>query len=184
MEVRIYDENAKGKSISLNDFLKEMEIEDSKKNFRNWFNKIFPKNGTSYNSYYVLQHPWELLFEYGRQIKYAYQRVFNGYDETVTWDISSYLAEMLPKWMKTLKENKHGTPNSAFEGLPFENEDEGSYSDESWEIAKKRWESVLDEIIVGFETYRDDQWLSEEGSRGKFDKAMKLFVENFESFWD
>jgi hypothetical protein len=45
-----------------------MEVEDSKKNFRNWFNKHF-KGYASYNAYYILLHPWEILLEWKRQIK-------------------------------------------------------------------------------------------------------------------
>ena len=66
MEVRIYDEEAKGKSISLDEFMKKIDEEDSKNNFRNWFNNLLPNGFGGYNSYYVLTHPWEFFNEWYR----------------------------------------------------------------------------------------------------------------------
>ena len=82
METKIYDPNSKDKFISWDDFTKKMEEEDSKKNFRNWFNKHF-KPYASYNAYYILTHPQQILKEWQCQIKWGWQRLFRGWDDRV-----------------------------------------------------------------------------------------------------
>lgn len=183
MEVRIYDEEAEGGSISMEEFLKQMEEEDSKKNFRNWINKVIPHNGTSYNTYYVLFHPWELLLEWKRQIKWFFQRGFRGWDDRVAWSIDYHIAKMLPLWLEELRRNKQGIPFEMFNGLPYEDEVNYTHSEESWKIATERWNKILDEMIVGFNAYKDNNILEGE-EREKFNKGMELFVKHFENLWD
>jgi hypothetical protein len=183
MKIKPYDDTEET-SISYDDFMAEMEAENTKKNLRNWIDHKFPKGFCGWRATHSLTHPW-LIFQYCyRETKYAFQRVFRGWDDRVPWNIYAYLSDMLPIWLKILKENKQGIPASVFEGLPYEDENTCSYSDESWEIANKRWESILDGIILGFETVRDDDWLVEKGSKEKFNKGMKLFSKHFLSLWD
>lgn len=185
MEVRIYDEDAENKYITMDEFLEHMRKEDSKKNFRNWINKTIPHNGTSYNTYYVLLHPREILLEWKRQIKYAWQRVFRGWDDRVVWSIDYHLSEMLPQWLEKLRDNKQGTPMEMFDGLPYEDEENYTYSEESWSVARQRWDTILDEMILGFQIYAKDNWFTEDSDdKKKFDRAMELFVKYFQSLWD
>ena len=55
--------------MDLKEFLKELDEIEKEKTFRNWINKVFPNGYASYNSYYILTHPWEILREWNRQIK-------------------------------------------------------------------------------------------------------------------
>jgi hypothetical protein len=182
MEVRIYDEEAEDKYITMDEFIRRMEEENSKKNFRNWFNKRFG-GYAGYNAYYLLFHPWEILLEWKRQIKYAWQRVFRGWDDRVAWDIGYYISKMLPLWLEQLRNNKHGIPMEMFDGLPYEDEINYTHSEESWKIATERWNGVLDEIISGFNAYKNNNILEGE-EREKFNKGMALFVKHFENLWD
>jgi hypothetical protein len=53
-------------------------------------------------------------------------------------------------------------------------------------LTSKQWQRILDDMIAGFEFYANhDGWRDDEAKEGweKWDKAMKLFVEYFESLW-
>lgn len=185
-KIVIADGTPEGKNYD--DFIEEMEIEDNKKNFRNWFNKQFPKGFGDYNSYYILTHPWEILREYKRQTKWAWQRVFRGWDDRAVWSLNYYLAEIIPQVLKKLKEDKVGVPMQFFEGLPYEDENTYSYSEESMKIAEERWNVVLDEMIAGFEIYnnlwKEPSYEKEREEYKKVEKALELLKIYFENLWD
>jgi hypothetical protein len=175
--------------MDYDDFIKEMEIEDNKKNFRNWFNKKFPKGifGVDFAAYYVLTHPWVILFEWKHQIKWGWQRISRGYDDRAVWNLNYHLAKIIPQILKKLKEDKVGIPGFCFEGLPYEDENTYSHSEESMKIAEERWDAVLDEIITGFEVYGTLWELPYEQEREEYKKverALDLLKEHFESLWD
>jgi len=166
----------------------EWDKELEKKNFRNWFNKKFPNGllGSDVAAYYALTHPWEILREWKRQIKWAWQRVFRGWDDRAVWSLNYHLAEIIPSILKKLKEDKVGIPMFCFEGLEYgENYD---YNDESMKIAEERWNAILDEMITGFEIY-NKLWeiLDYEKEREEYKKverALELLKIHFESLWD
>lgn len=169
----------------------EWDRELEKKNFRNWFNKKFP-NGIfgvgDIAAHYTLTHPWEILREYKRQLKWAYQRVFRGWDDRAVWSLNYFLADIIPSILKKLKEDKVGIPMFCFEGLPYDDENTYSYSDESTEIADARWISILDEMIIGFEIYNKlwefPDYEKEREEYKKVERALDLLKEHFESLWD
>lgn len=164
--------------------------EAKKKNFRNWFNSKFPNGflGSDVAAYYALTHPWEILREWKRQIRWGYQRVFRGWDDRAVWSLNYHLAEIIPPILKKLKEDKVGIPMFCFEGLPYEDENTYSYSDESMEIADERWNAILDEMIVGFEIYNklweEPSYEKEREEYKKVERALDLLKEHFESLWD
>lgn len=78
-----------------------------------------------------------------RAVKWFVQRGRRGWSDRDLWSLDSYLAEWLPDALRALKERKHGVPMEMF--------DEGSdYSPEATEIAVKRWNATLDQMIEGF----------------------------------
>jgi predicted secreted protein len=174
----------KPKLITWEELKKQIEEEDSKKNFRNWINNKFPNGYADYNVYYVLFHPWVVIEYWIRHIKYAWQRVFNKYDERVTWSIDWYLTEMLPKWIRELKQNNHGVPMSMFDGM--EHDENYNYSEEDGEIATKKWDNILDNIIEGFEAGRKIQEFDEDNEEmiKKFNDGFDLFKKYFFNLWD
>lgn len=92
---------------------------------------------------------WDTNF---RKVKWAYQRVVRGWDDTAVWSIDYWLDEKMPDMLRKLKEDKHGVPMSMFDDLPM---NEHGYHDEpEMEIASKRWDEVLDKMIAGFEASR------------------------------
>ena len=89
-----------------------------------------------------------------REIKFAYQRVSRGWDDRAVWSIDWYLSQdsMMPAMLRKLKNDKHGTPMSMFDGLPMD--EDGNPTHESHEIASARWDAVMDKMIAAFEASR------------------------------
>ncbi|PIQ14560.1 MAG: hypothetical protein COW67_13150 [Flavobacteriales bacterium CG18_big_fil_WC_8_21_14_2_50_32_9] len=104
-----------------------------------------------------------------REVKYAYQRVVNGYDERILWDIAEYLNRVLIPVLKKFRENKYGYPNG---------------------LTQKAWDKELDIMIKGFEasqrikdlnpgtrdSYRNDMKIAEKG--------LSLFAKRYMNLWD
>lgn len=176
--------------IPIEDVFSLWDEEAKKKNFRNWFNNKFPKGYADYAAYYVLTHPWEILRYWKRQTKFAWQRVFRGWDDRAVWSLNYHLAEIIPPILKKLKEDKVGIPMFCFEGIEettFENGSIG-YTDENMEIAEKRWNAILDEMITGFERYNTlsdvSSYEEEREEYKKVERALELLKLHFESLWD
>lgn len=65
-----------------------------------------------------------------RRLRWAWQRVYRGWDDRVIWNLDWYLAKMLPIWLRQLKAQKHGVPMG---------------------LDSAGWDAVLDDVIAGFE---------------------------------
>jgi len=177
-------------AMELEELLEIMKTEGEKKNFRNWINEKFPQSyAGGYNFYYVMTHPWELLSYWKRQIRWAWQRVFRGWDDRATWAVDYYFANILPQIIRKLKEEKHGIPVQMFDSDPYPVENEYlGYNDEDMVIAEEKWNKILDEIADGFENYKtiDEVPLAEreKAYQDFFDGAFELFKKYFVNLWD
>lgn len=119
------------------------------------------------------------------EIKWATQRVQDGFDERVAWSIDYYLNENMPKWLTSLC--KHGTPSSMF--TKEELEEAGGISNESHEKAHARWNEQIQIMIAGFEAAKEieDKWIteSEDNEHWKaFHLGMDTFKKHYFSLWD
>lgn len=175
--------------VELGELLEEWEAESKKKNFRNFVGKFFGGSIAGYHPYHILTHPWILIGEARSQIKWAWQRVFRGWDDRVTWSIDSYLSQHIPDWMEKLKKDKFGVPSMMFQ--------DGDYVGDNWEIPDevfekraREYDRILDQIALGFRFYYK---LNNEVVDEKSIKIMKryfdnvsfpLFVKYFGTFWD
>ena len=198
MELEKTDETPQEKSYSsVDDMFKKFDEEDlqwKKKHpirgyIRDSLDKFFPKGlADGYRAYYILQKPWKILRYWKNEVKYAHQRVFRGWDDKAVWSLNYYLAETIPPILKKLKEDKVGVPMEFFDGLPYEDENTYSYSEESMKIADERWNSVLDEIITGFEIYNElwktSSYEEEREEYKKVERALELLKLHFEDLWD
>ena len=99
----------------------------------------------SYTTKYYLTHPWEFLKDLHRTIKYAWQRIHRGWDETAVWSIDYWLCDIMPDMLQELKETKSGIPIACFDD-PYD----PHHSDEEQEKASARFDYYLDEMIEGF----------------------------------
>lgn len=175
------------KTYSHEEFMEDMRREDEKKNLRNWIGNKIPNGIANYHPYHALTHPWLIVDYWISEIKYAWQRVFRGWDDTAVWSIDGYLAKLIPQLVRKLHDDNIGVPFSMFEGL---GDGQWEYSEEDDEIARKRWIEVQNKIIEGFEAYlkldffpHTDNPEKEELKR-KFEEGFDLFREHFPSLWD
>lgn len=149
---------------------------------------LMNKGAFGYNWRYLILHPWKIFEHIFYEIKYAWQRVFRGWDDRMIWGVDSTLAELIPKLLKQLKEVKHGVPISMFDEDDWD-EENYCYKDGSTEKAEKKWDAVLDEIVEGFVYYNEQKYeaFSEEEMeelKTKLDCSMDLLKEHFMSLWD
>jgi len=130
------------------------------------------------------------LKDIGREIKWAYQRVVRGWDDTAVWSVDQWLDEMMPDILNTLKLDKHGTPNSIF--TKNEMDENGNVSEENHKKAHERWNNELDKMIAGFIASKklrdlDYNWrdkVEEQAVKKVFDEGMQSFVKYYHSLWD
>jgi hypothetical protein len=160
---------------------------------RKQMDKIFPHGIADRRAYYAIQEPREIF----RYIKYgiihAWQRLFRGWDDTACWNVGYYLAEILPPIIRQLKEVGNGVPMSMYEGFEEVTLENGyiGFSDEADKIASERWDKILDEIADGFDSYikfdekhvRPEEYEKDEDYQ-KFQRALDLLKEHYQSLWD
>ena len=147
----------------------------------------------TYNKRYYLTHPWEVLLEIKRNLVWAWQRVFRGWDDRVIWSIDWYLAEKIPQWMMTLKERKAGIPGRMFNKEDFDSD--YNPTKEGMKRATEKWNDILDAIAYGLTEYSNFENGTSHPLKGSYadeqkrvneeaKKSLELFAENFGSFWD
>jgi hypothetical protein len=130
------------------------------------------------------------LKQWGREIKWAWQRVFRGWDDTVTWNIDMHLNEVLPQWLRVLRDEGTGFPVCMYDHADWLRIVEGAKPEGSTERASGRWRYILSRMIAGFEAGQKlDQWeWRDENERqqlqAQLDEALKLFAEYYQALWD
>lgn len=176
------------------DSVKEM-FEDIDREFKEehpieyWIdNSLFKGKGLfSYAPHHVIEHPWILVKDVSRQIKWAWQRVFRGWDDRIIWSIDFYLDEKIPVWMEQLKKQKHGVPSCLFESEDWD--ELNGVSDEKYAIAEAKFDSILDQIAEGFKAHREMEEFHQNEPEykeleKKFDNAFSLLHTHWSSLWD
>lgn len=137
----------------------------------------------------ISSDPDQSLEDIKDQIKWAVQRVQQGYDERVAWSIDYYLNDMMPKWLTELKpvEGKiQGIPMSMYSE---EELNSNEISKEADERAKAKWSNELDTIIQGFIAAKEieENWIKESKDNEKwqaFNKGFDALKRNYFSLWD
>ena len=167
-------------------------FEEDRKNhpIRTWFDSLFPDGGLlGYAPHYSLTHPFVLLSDSLYQIKWAWQRVFRGWDDRVIWSINFHLAEVLPQWLEKLKKYKHGIPGQMFTEEDYK-KDGYTLKNKAMEKREKEYDAILDKIILGFNSYTKMDELVEYKSEEyfklekQFNEGFELLIEWFSSLWD
>lgn len=121
------------KDVDKND---DMDLEESDKIYKKW-EESHPILNWFQSYYYRLGRICEYPEEIYDEIKYFIQRGKRGYSDRDLWGFPWYLAEMLPKALKQLKEIQHILPTWK-QGEPEE-------------VAQKRWYGIMDNMIYTFE---------------------------------
>ena len=170
------------------------ELEKEYKASKNWFTKWFDDylfKGNSLLSYrpsYYLEEPLkffpDLFQEIRNQTKWAHQRLTRGWDDRVVWSVDSWLSEIMPDILNTLRKNKQGTPGKCFEGMTPEGA-HGDYSEEQFKTAKELWDKELQKMIAGFVAAEkinnlEYNWKDKESNEEKI--LLKVFRDGMDSF--
>ena len=130
-----------------------------------------------YARWYYLTHPWEWVEDLLHNLRWAWQRVYRGWDDRVVWSIDGHLATMMPIWLQRLKETNHGVP------CLFTN-------DNDYAEGERLWNEKLDAMISGFEAARKivytefDSAIEEERLENEFARGMDVFTKYFFYLWD
>lgn len=148
------------------------------------FNKfsLWFKNGSIFGTCprYALTHPFFIVSMVIKHIKWAWQRVFRGWDNRVVWGIDWYLARKIPEWIRFLKKTQQGIPMLVF---PEESWDRMTQEEEL--AGQELWNNILDKIAIGFESYvAMDCWCPPDDKESKdlndkFNEGFDLFREYF-----
>lgn len=131
------------------------------------------------------------------EIKWAWQRIFRGYDDRTVWSLKSDIYNHLPKIIRSLEETAHGYPAN-----PFNKKNEIN--------SLKQWKEILEKIAKGFDAakrldnleymIKSKEKYTEGFFKGsfksipdklkfkkdlkEFDEGMKLFHKYFFNLWD
>lgn len=171
------------------------EIEKMRQEFKKnhpieyWIdNSVFNGKGLlTYAPHHVLKHPWLLFADIFREIKWAWQRVFRGWDDRVIWGMDEYLSSMMVEWITELKKYVDAIPSTMY--LPGEILEDGTTTEESDILAMARYLEMMDKVIDGFSSYQKMMDLDCENYdeinelRNKFILGFNLLRDNFGSFW-
>ena len=79
-----------------------------------------------------------ILDNKGHRIKHSHQRITKGFADCDTFNIGTYLSQLIPAMLKDFKENKHSYP-------VFYKEDGETMLPE--EESCKKWNEILDRMI-------------------------------------
>lgn len=182
MTVRVGDKTYN----SVEEMFADMKAEFKLKHpIENWIDNLFGGSLFGRAPHYALERPDIVIADGLRELKWAWQRIFKKYDDTVIWSIDWYLSSMIPLWINDLKNIQHGIPF-----LPEFFGDSLEPTESEIEDAKKKWNAVLDKIILGFESdmkikgykYSNDEELMD--LENNFSIGFDLFKKYYRNLWD
>jgi hypothetical protein len=119
-----------------------------------------------------LQALRSLPSKYFRKRRWRKERLKYGISEEDSWDLFSYLNEVIPRGVRQLAENLHGCPAGLADNFDGD-------VDKACEV----WKTTLEEIAQGFEADQAAQ-ARFEASPADFDNAMHLLHEHWRDLWD
>ena len=124
--------------------------------------KVIDVDGKELTEYDFLSHKlklWEKIYYpcyrffnkiicFPRKVKWFIQRGRRGYSDCDAWGIDFYLVDIIPKMIKQLKKYQAGVPTCMYVNTTIDNQ--YAWTDEEDEVAQKRWDKVLDDILASF----------------------------------
>lgn len=107
-----------------------------------------------------------------RSVKFAYQRVVRGYDDTAYWSLDTYLAEMLVPIMTWYRDNDPHMMSKDFGVEEY--------------FTREEQVEVYNKMITAFQSMIDYDHLIEDYTpelQDKVDEGLQLFAKYFRGFW-
>ncbi len=122
------------------------------------------------------------LWKYYRPVKFLFQRLTRGFDDTCLWSLDSEIIKFVYPRLKALREvPPHGTPIHRTELYPEDHEEAGLPR----ALTLEEWDSILGEMLVGFKLVVDaDCYPLDPDEHAQLEKSMDLFREWFFALWD
>lgn len=103
--------------------------------------------------------------ELHRTIKFGFQRMFRGYDDSAYWSLDYYLVEIA---LPVLKEYRNGVKM----GYPAHLN------------SPEEWDAIMDKIIDAFQLMKDDKvGIFADANYEKVSEGLELFGKHFRSLW-
>lgn len=125
----------------------------------------------------ALQEIEKWLYFRFRSVKFLYQRLTRGWDDSVTWSLDTHLAKLIAPRLKWFKElNTHAWPGPV-EGMP----NTGRFN------TFEEWHQALDKMIFAFECYASedkDCWEWTDSERQRIEEGLALFAKHYGCLWD
>ena len=109
----------------------------------------------------------QTIKDWALEVKYAYQRVSRGYDDSLFWSLSEYVDPMIRAHVGHLRYSQ-----DVLSGHPYG-------------LTQKKWDKVLDTILKGFVNepeYTDTKAYKK--YRKDRDKALLLLAVYWDNLWD
>lgn len=113
-----------------------------------------------------------------RKIRWAYQRVVRGYDDTAYWNLDYYIARIALPVLKSYKTDKMGfMSNHEYEG--------DNPMDEGWHTEESQNE-LFDKMIFAMNSIVEDDMDMDDpvAYEEKINDGCRLFGEYFRGLWD
>jgi len=160
--------------MTLEELIDWNEKRSSEKNLCNFLDNIFPDGIVGYRPCYVITHPWVILKFIINHAKWAFQRVFRGWDDRAIWSLDYYISNIIYQALEELVKAKISFPVSSFEEM---NEAEIDYR---LEEHKK----TLTKIANGFRIYSETpSYKMTKKDWNDFEEMFDLFKEYFPDLW-
>lgn len=146
-----------------------------------WFDKtwqgIFGTDSLfGYRPSYSVVRPFSVIIpSVLREVRWAYQRVFWGFDERATWSVDYWLYDIMPKIIWLLRDNVKGVP---MDYLP----DTWDISDYRTKIGAVMFRERLRQLAVAFEDARGELDFAEKTDAQK--KALEMLSEMLHTLWN
>lgn len=133
---------------------------------------VFNKNRYCMRSW---KHPFILLNQFLRDIKYCFQRITKGYSDIDVWNMNDWFLEIIPSMLEELKETANGTPSSLANG-----------TDETYARGDKdgfeKWKRILGEMAYLFRESYEKTCEKKNPYAEEYDRASDQFTTKYGLF--
>lgn len=130
------------------------------------------------NWYKIFRYPFN---KYGIQdgiyhVKWAWQRVFRGYDDRAEWGLCSYITDIALPVLRYLKEEKNGIPFIEY------------MQKKSFKSQEKEWKKIISKMIRAFELLKEEDdgtmyYLDVKKYNKEIQEGLALFAKYYQSLW-
>ncbi len=129
-----------------------------------------------------LPHCPNWLWGYYRPVKFLFQRLTRGWDDSCLWGLDHEIIKFVYPRLKAFRElPPHGVPCHRTEVYPEEHEEAGHPR----ALTEEEWDSILGEMLAGMKLVIDeDCYPLDPDQHAQLEKSMDVFRQWFFALWD